>query len=153
MDYYLRDNCRLCESKKIVKLFSLNSTPPANAFVDEENIEQACYPLDLFLCDDCFHVQLNTVVNPEVLFKDYLDFLDEVRLYIRGRELFCKEYKFARQINIFNESIVDGLFNLRITYCNCNLICSKIGAFIMYLYDFRDEVKYFTRRPRRSHSF
>lgn len=72
MDYYLRDNCRLCESKKIVKLFSLNSTPPANAFVDEENIEQACYPLDLFLCDDCFHVQLNTVVNPEVLFKDYV---------------------------------------------------------------------------------
>ena len=94
-----------------------------------------------------------TLKHITVLFKNYLDFLDEVRLYICGRELFCKEYKFARQINIFNESIINGLFNLRITYCNCNLICSKVGGFILHLYDFRDEVKYFTKYPRRSHSF
>jgi len=74
MDYYSRDNCRLCKSKNITKLFSLEPTPPANAFVKKDNfgVEQPCYPLDLFLCDDCFHVQLNTVVNPEILFKDYV---------------------------------------------------------------------------------
>ena len=94
-----------------------------------------------------------TLKNITILFENYLDFLDEVRLYIRGREVFCKESKFARQISTFNESIIDGLFNLRITYSNCKCICSKVGSFIMHLYDFRDEVKYFTKHPRRSHSF
>ena len=74
MEYYLRDNCRLCESQNIIKLFSLEPTPPANAFVSQANIskKQTCYPLDLFLCNDCFHVQLNTVVDPEILFRDYV---------------------------------------------------------------------------------
>ena len=94
-----------------------------------------------------------TLNHITILFKDYLDFLDEVKLYIRGKELFCKEYKFARQINIFNESIIDGLFNLRVTYSNSNSICSKVGGFILHLNDFRNETIYFTKCPRRSHSF
>lgn len=74
MEYHLRDNCRLCISNNIIKLFSLEPTPPANAFVkkDSINTNQPCYPLDLYLCNDCFHVQLNTVVDPEILFKDYV---------------------------------------------------------------------------------
>ena len=74
MEYYNRDNCRLCESSSIVKLFSLAPTPPANAFVNNNSLNevQACYPLDLFLCNDCYHVQLNTVVDPDILFKDYV---------------------------------------------------------------------------------
>jgi len=74
LEYYNRDNCRLCESSSIVKLFSLAPTPPANAFVNNNSLNevQACYPLDLFLCNDCYHVQLNTVVDPDILFKDYV---------------------------------------------------------------------------------
>jgi hypothetical protein len=33
---------------------------------------QDVYPLDLYLCRDCGHVQNLDVVNPEVLFRDYL---------------------------------------------------------------------------------
>lgn len=74
MKYYNRDNCRLCESSNIVKLFSLAPTPPANAFVNKSSLDevQTCYPLDIFLCNDCFHVQLNTVVDPDILFRDYV---------------------------------------------------------------------------------
>ena len=50
MNYLLKDNCRLCESKNINKAFSLCPTPPANAFVTKDNIgvEQQYYRLEVF---------------------------------------------------------------------------------------------------------
>ena len=54
--------------------FSLTPTPPANAFVGAEavNIEQEVFPLDLFFCQDCTHLQLLDVVDPRILFENYV---------------------------------------------------------------------------------
>jgi hypothetical protein len=50
---------------------SLVPTPPANAFVteSERNDPQDRFPLDVFLCRDCGHVQLLDVVDPLRLFQ------------------------------------------------------------------------------------
>lgn len=66
--------CRLCNSSKIVPVLSLESTPPANAFVPKEklSIKQKKYPLELHFCQNCFHVQLTDVVDPNELFEDYV---------------------------------------------------------------------------------
>ena len=58
--------CRLCRSSKLVSILQLASTPPANAFVSKDNtkFEQKKYPLELFFCENCTHVQLVEVVNP-----------------------------------------------------------------------------------------
>ena len=55
-------------------VFSLNPTPPANAFLNKSDLvnEEPVYPLDLFFCLSCKHVQLLDVVDPEVLFRDYI---------------------------------------------------------------------------------
>ena len=52
----------------------LTPTPPANAFVPAEKLSerQPVFPLDLHLCADCKHAQLLDVVDPEVLFRDYV---------------------------------------------------------------------------------
>jgi SAM-dependent methyltransferase len=72
--YYRRDNCRLCSGKNIEIAVPLAATPPADAYVSKDKIEipQELYPLELFFCRDCGHVQLLDVVDPEVLFREYI---------------------------------------------------------------------------------
>lgn len=55
-------------------VLQLEPTPPANAFVTAQEVgkPQACFPLDLFFCRRCAHVQLLDVVDPRLLFEDYV---------------------------------------------------------------------------------
>ena len=69
-----RSACRLCGSADLTNVFSLTPTPPANAFVgpDQLDQEQAAFPLDLFFCQDCSHLQLLDIVDPAELFRNYV---------------------------------------------------------------------------------
>ena len=69
-----RDTCRLCGGKDLHTVLELTPTPPANAFVGETGLdsEQPCFPLDVFFCRGCGHVQLLDVVDPGLLFEDYV---------------------------------------------------------------------------------
>lgn len=72
--YFRRDHCQLCASKELTLILSLAPTPPANAFVPESALdeEQKCFPLDVFHCEACHHTQLTDVVDPAVLFENYV---------------------------------------------------------------------------------
>ncbi len=69
-----RDNCRLCGRRRLSQVLSLAPTPPANAFVpaEQREVPQPCFPLDLHFCEDCRHLQLLEVVDPRVLFENYV---------------------------------------------------------------------------------
>ncbi len=69
-----RSTCRLCGRANLALVLSLTPTPPANAFVPADRLNQAqqCFPLDVHLCLDCGHVQLLDAVDPEILFADYV---------------------------------------------------------------------------------
>ncbi len=73
-DIFRREDCRLCGSKKLRKVLSLTPTPLANAFVPEarKTERQKTYPLDVFFCEACAHVQLLDVVDPAELFENYV---------------------------------------------------------------------------------
>ncbi len=73
-DYKTRVNCRLCNSSDLISVLKLASTPPANAFVTEEERikKQKKYPLELFFCNNCNHLQLTDVVDPRELFSNYV---------------------------------------------------------------------------------
>jgi len=64
----------LCGGDALTKVLALTPTPPANAFVDESGLdeEQPAFPLDVHFCDSCGHVQLLDVVDPELLFGNYV---------------------------------------------------------------------------------
>ena len=82
-----RTTCRLCGGEHLSEVLSLAPTPPANAFVGEDQLAQAqpTFPLDVFFCEDCHHVQLLDVVDPAVLFENYV--------YVSGTSpLFVKHF-------------------------------------------------------------
>jgi dTDP-4-dehydrorhamnose reductase len=66
-----RDKCRLCDNYNLQVFFNLEHTPPANHFVTKP-INQDLIPLDIALCLDCKHIQLIQIVNPEILYSNYL---------------------------------------------------------------------------------
>jgi SAM-dependent methyltransferase len=69
-----RSTCRLCRSRNLELVLSLTPTPPANAFITAADLDknEERFPLDVFFCQDCAHVQLLDVVDPSVLFKNYV---------------------------------------------------------------------------------
>lgn len=69
-----RDTCRLCGGTDLTEVLSLAPTPPANAFVPADRLgeRQETFPLDVFFCESCGHVQLLDVVDPRVLFESYV---------------------------------------------------------------------------------
>ena len=69
-----RETCRLCGGRDLILVLALTPTPPANAFVDAATKAepQPCFPLDVFFCEACGHVQLLDVVDPALLFENYV---------------------------------------------------------------------------------
>ncbi|MBC8232336.1 methyltransferase domain-containing protein [bacterium] len=69
-----RDNCRLCGGHNLELVLQLAPAPIADDYVSAARVGevQETYPLDLYLCRTCGHAQLLNVVNPEVLFGEYV---------------------------------------------------------------------------------
>lgn len=66
--------CRICKNETLQKFLDLGRQPLANSFLtgDELKKPEPTYPLSLFFCSNCGLVQLDYVVNPELMFKNYL---------------------------------------------------------------------------------
>jgi hypothetical protein len=71
-DYYQRTTCRMCQSRALRQVLVLTPTPPGNNFLTSEQLEkpEPAYPLELYKCDDCHHVQLGHVVDPRILYQN-----------------------------------------------------------------------------------
>jgi hypothetical protein len=69
-----RESCRLCDSKNFILVMPIASSPIADAFVGPDKLDQdqPLIPLDLYQCQDCGHVQNLDIVNPNILFRDYI---------------------------------------------------------------------------------
>ena len=66
--------CRICKNKKLEKILDLGEMPLANAFVDKNQIGQkeVSYPLRVVWCESCGLLQIDEIVPPEILFKNYI---------------------------------------------------------------------------------
>lgn len=73
-DVFRRNNCRLCGSNNFEFALKLSPTPLADSYIKKErlNEEQKLYPLDLMLCKKCGLSQILDVVNPEIIYRDYI---------------------------------------------------------------------------------
>jgi len=69
-----RTTCRLCGSARLELVLPILPSAIGDAFVSKQQAEQEAqgvYPLDVYLCVDCGHLQNLDVVNPEILFRNY----------------------------------------------------------------------------------
>jgi SAM-dependent methyltransferase len=94
----VRPDCRLCLSTSLTKVLHLEPTPPANEFCKtaEEAKALDTFPLYLVRCENCGHVQLPVVVDPERLFRNYV--------YVSGTSP-----SFVEHFKEYAESVVVGL--------------------------------------------
>jgi hypothetical protein len=61
----------MCDSGSLVKAVSFTPTPPGNDFLTEDELgrDEPVYPLDLYFCKECHHIQLGHVVDPKILYQ------------------------------------------------------------------------------------
>ena len=71
--FKINDKCRLCSSTKLKKIVSIGESPISEKYSINKNdkINEKLVPLDLYFCDNCYHVQLIHVVNPDYLWSNY----------------------------------------------------------------------------------
>ena len=66
--------CRICNSMNLVKYFDFGDMPLANSFKKPGQSEELKVPLEVMFCRVCANSQLSVVVDPKLLFSDYLYF-------------------------------------------------------------------------------
>jgi SAM-dependent methyltransferase len=69
-----RDTCRMCGSLALETILKLEPTPPGDHYVTAErlNVPQPAFAMTLVMCADCGLAQLPDVVDPEILYRDYI---------------------------------------------------------------------------------
>ncbi|MDX2226067.1 MAG: class I SAM-dependent methyltransferase [Verrucomicrobiae bacterium] len=66
--------CRLCASTHWRLILPLHPTPVGDYYLprDQHPEKLESYPLDLYQCAECGHVQLRAIVDPEYLYREYI---------------------------------------------------------------------------------
>jgi len=72
-DSWHRTTCRLCDQNRLELVVPITPSAVADAYLPKERLSEAqkSFSLDLYFCNDCGHVQLLDVVDPEILFRNY----------------------------------------------------------------------------------
>lgn len=101
--------CLSCSELNLIEILNLGNQPLANNYSDDKDNLDEEYPLRVNLCRACFHLQLSHIVNPKIIYDNYL--------YVSGTTTTLKEYSewFA---NFVNENIVRTYSNILDIGCN-----------------------------------
>jgi hypothetical protein len=69
-----RTSCRLCDAIDPTLVMPIGPSPIGDAYVsiDQLGEEQPLFPLDLYQCQACGHVQNLDIVSPELMFREYI---------------------------------------------------------------------------------
>lgn len=88
------NECRICGGHNLEAYLDLGNMPLSNNLVSEEQIPlEEKFPLKVMFCKDCSFSQLSVVVNPDVLFRNYV-YRSSVSSFFRAH---CRE--FAQELN------------------------------------------------------
>lgn len=68
--------CRMCKSSTLTEFLNLGKQPLANSFLRRTDLKrpEPMYPLRVLFCSTCGLSQLGEVVDPNLLFRDYIYF-------------------------------------------------------------------------------
>ena len=103
-DYHHIDRCVCCDGDNVNLLLDLNKQPLANSYHDNTKRLKK-YPLGVNLCQDCYHIQLTDVVDPDLLFKNYL--------YVSGTTQTLRDnFKWFADYVIENSSVCNHVLDI-----------------------------------------
>lgn len=71
---YVRNSCRLCGSPSLERVIGFSPSVPVDNYRPRlhKHIDLGAYRMDLHLCKSCGHAQLLDVVDPNILYGDYI---------------------------------------------------------------------------------
>jgi len=99
-------NCRFCNTQLEYCFVSLGSSPLSNSYLTKEQLHgmEIFYPLDVYVCDDCYLVQLEAFESPVNIFSHYAYFSSYSQTWIKH----AKDYvdKMISTFGINNRSFV-----------------------------------------------
>lgn len=93
-EVYFRTTCRMCLGRSLRKVLALTPTPPGNRFVaaDELDKPETVYPLELYFCPDCHHLQLGHVVSPQILYQNSYSYVSSTAAeFVRHLQAYAAE--------------------------------------------------------------
>lgn len=98
--------CRYCNHPVDFKFLDYGKMPLVNRFISsrDEFKKEKKYPLDLNYCDNCGLVQIGTVVDPEILFKDYIYFSSTSESFRQHGKQLAESFK--KRFNLDPSSLV-----------------------------------------------
>ncbi len=121
--------CVLCNSIKLEKITNFPPTPIANQLFDPESLlptGQEFFPLNLCLCLDCNHLQIDTLVDPTILFANYPYVSNSSLAMAKRLEALAEKYISQFQLN--NSDLVveigsnDGYLLSQIKSSGCEVL-------------------------------
>jgi len=70
-EYYLKKECRLCGSKKLKMVLDLGPSALCDDYLIKK-IKQKKFPLRLFLCKNCGFLQIDAIIVPQAIYRNYI---------------------------------------------------------------------------------
>ena len=97
--------CRFCSCNVNHVFVDLGISPLSNAFLKKENLEklEKVFPLKVYVCQNCFLVQLPEFETPENIFNEYAYFSSYSKIWLKHAESYA---------NMISEKIKLGKDNL-----------------------------------------
>ena len=115
--YKYFESCRFCKSPNVVPVINLGLMPLAGGFIKIKKNQTATenfYPLELNFCKDCFLLQVNISINPDMLFKNYFYFSSSIKTLVDHFEnisnSLTKIFKKPNQTFVVEIGCNDGAF-------------------------------------------
>jgi 2-polyprenyl-3-methyl-5-hydroxy-6-metoxy-1,4-benzoquinol methylase len=92
---YAGQHCRLCQRPLATTFVDLGMSPLCESFLSADRLDQMepYFPLRVFVCDNCFLVQLNEYVKPEHIFTEYAYFSSYSTSWVEHARNYCHMIK------------------------------------------------------------
>ena len=105
--FIIRKNCVLCGSSNLKEVLNFKKTPLANSYVIKKNCFENFFPLICLLCENCKHLQLKHLINPKILFENYIYVSGTSPVLVQHfKNYFLKILK-KKKLNLKDDKILD----------------------------------------------
>ena len=82
--------CLACDHDDLKMVLDLNNQPLANSYKDSKDAVEDSFPLAIKMCQNCHHVQLTHIVNPDLIYKNYLYVSGTTKTYVDYMDWYAK---------------------------------------------------------------
>uniref|UniRef100_A0A6C0D246 RmlD-like substrate binding domain-containing protein n=1 Tax=viral metagenome TaxID=1070528 RepID=A0A6C0D246_9ZZZZ len=111
-NYKNREKCRLCNNYILNVFFNLEPCAFANSFTKTKTYHELI-PLDIAICNNCKHIQLIQIIDPTLLYSNYLYVSSTSNIMINhlkdSVDLFIKEININKNDHILEIGANDGV--------------------------------------------